>query len=206
MSNLVDLPTELLTHILRHIETAKDLSSFSLACKKLRELVARDGFRVFVQHRFSSFPVYASGDENVHGFWEDAAHALATLSRNLRRKALLARFIGPAAVHRPRPGQRGNGQTMGFTPVIDSHEVWHGSDWSSREQIISWGAGARLIFGFRDLTRHFDAQSDGSAIVRKQIKWVGYHEEGAIDGRDDITSVQLIATADHQTQNLLIGK
>jgi len=34
--------------------------------------------------------------------------------------------------------------TVGYHPSIDSYEIWHGSSWSARKEVLAWGAIGRL--------------------------------------------------------------
>lgn len=129
------VPPELLVQIVSHCETATTLLSLSLTCKRIHDFIEKDGFRVFAQSRFPSF--------KTPPYWKDAAHGLTTLSRNWDRKAFLARRIEPYnEPHLTRKPIRGmppsRNQTMGYQPIIDSHEEWIGGDWSSRKETVVW--------------------------------------------------------------------
>lgn len=134
---LSELPYELLIQIVTHLPTAQSLLHLSLTCRRLREYVEREGYRVFVQSRFPSL--------DVPPYWTDAAHALTTLSRAWDRKAFIARYIEPSAtvVRLPKGRQgpdherRWRYQTMGYRPVIDSYEDWIADDWSSRHEVLA---------------------------------------------------------------------
>ena len=194
MSCLIDLPAELLLQIISHVETARDLTHFALSCRRFHQLIDQDGYCIFVQTKFPSMaaPIASECNEKSNSFWKDGAHALTTLSRNWDRKAFIAQNIGPNPSLQ-RPLNSGTRQSMGFIPVIDSHEVWSGGDWSSRTQQITWAAGAQLVFGTRSL---------GGG----KTKWATYHEDGASDGRDDITSVHISKPYSSRSQKLFIGR
>jgi len=199
---LSELPFELLTQIVSHIPTAKSLLSLSLTCKRLHEYVVREGYRVFVQSRFPSI--------STPPYWEDAAHALTTLSRAWDRKAFIARCIGPSdtAVRLPKGsqtpdyGRRQRRQTMGFQPVIDSYEDWTADKWSSRKEVLALGAGAELVVRLKTMGDRAEQMSqlasiDGERLEEfdqhhHKIQWLAYKEDEHLEGRDDITSVSLL--------------
>ncbi|KAL9635421.1 MAG: hypothetical protein Q9164_003466 [Protoblastenia rupestris] len=88
---------------------------------------------------------------------------------------------------------------MGFTPVIDSYEAWDGSGWASRKQTVAWGAGPELIVGSRELPE----PREGS---QNPYGWAVYRERGTIDGRDDITYVQLLHNQSSVRGHVLVGR
>lgn len=212
---LATLPPELLSQIVTYIETARTLSHLGRTCKKLQSFVDQDGFRVFVQARFPYLQPPA-----VHPllFWRDAAHGLTTLSRNWERKAFLAwNMKSPADTKQDSRRQRAyfrSGQTMGFVPVLDSYETWHGGDWSSRKEVVAWGAGAGLIMRIKSMgnkakTMSTDASKDlwHDDLRQHKIRWTKYHEKGAAEGRDDITSLNILPQRDVDgPEQMVIGR
>jgi len=197
---LAILPPELLAKIVSHIETARALSHLSKTCKRIHTFVEQDGFQVFTQTRFPYFqpPIIHSSS-----FWKDAAHGLINNSRNWDRKAFLAWNINPwsedSQDYRRQRVYFRSGQTMGFVPVIDSYETWYGGDWSSRKEVVALGAGAGLVV--RVKTMGVKAKDVWEATADKKwrdvnvhqhyISWAKYLEKGAVEGRDDITSVNM---------------
>ena len=204
---LATLPSELLVHVITHIETSIILSNLSQTCRRIHEFVEHDGFRVFVQTRlaFIQPPAFHSPS-----FWRDAAHGLTTLNRNWNKKALIAWVVNPRAEeHQNRRKQRQyfrTGQTMGFVPVIDSYESWCGGDWSSRKEVVAWGAGAELVARFKSIGNEANdageatssENSDEFKSKRQRIRWINYNEIGAVEGRDDITSINLLPQQDSE--------
>ena len=192
--SLALLPPELLAHIVSYFETARTLLHFSLTCKRLHNFIDKDGFRIFVQNRFPSI--------QIPSFWKDAAHAMTTLSRNWDRRAFVAQFIFPspglARIHPHLPGT----QTIGYHPVIDSYEEWIGDTWSSRRQILAWAAGCSLILRSKRIGGNRDqALRRASSQVKKEnisdqhsheCTWTVFKDSQFIQGRDDITSVNLL--------------
>ena len=89
---------------------------------------------------------------------------------------------------------------MGFVPVIDSYEAWYGGDWSSRKEIVAWASGADLILRARTMgdkakdiweTTTSRSSRDFNAHQHRW-DWAIYHGEGVEEGRDDITSLNLL--------------
>lgn len=202
---LVDLPPEILLQILSHITTASALQDISVTCRTLHTLVEGEGWKTFVLKRFPSF--------QVPPLWKDAARALTTLSRNWDRKAFLARdfepfqtriYTLPQGVSEVLKGKwkRPHGQTMGYQPVIDSYEAWTNDCWDSRKEVVAWGAGAKLMMKTtrrgKDVVRAWEGASDEERELdydagRNKIDWISYHDPRVhMDGRDDITSLNII--------------
>ena len=213
---LDELPVELLSHIVAHCENARTLRDLSLTSKRLYQFVRSDGFRVFVQNRFPSIlsPPY----------WQDAAHALTTLSRNWDRKAFIAKTIAPPnlqlfenAADRAtrRPNRRRQQQTMGYQPVIDSYEEWSGGSWSSRKEMLVWGAGAELMIRCRKMGDLAEQEWHAHKSIRRQSvfdqhhhmhDWSVYKMTGSVDGRDDITSANLLRCTDEGPEHIFVGR
>lgn len=203
-STLATLPPELLAQIVVYIDTARAILHLALTCRKAHAFVENDGFRVFVQTRF---PYIKPPSRPSPLFWKEAALGLTSLAKNWDRKAFIAWSINPQKeVSRDNRSQRTRGrpaqvgQTMGFTPVIDSYESWYGGDWSSRKEVIAWGAGAALcmrgtIMG--DKGRQEWQPVDNTGLKRmnshkQKYAYAIYYEKGAFEGLDDITSVNLL--------------
>ena len=214
-SALAQLPLELLAQIICHFETARTLLFFAQSCKRLNAYVERDGFRVFVQSRFPSI--------QAPPFWRDAAHALTTLSRNWDRRAFLARYLMPkldtSSVYsnqrRYNVGSRPKTQTMGYQPIIDSYEEWVGGDWNSRKQIVVWGAGSELFLRIKRMGEIPELTSD-AALVEGQpsshldqhhhmSSWATYSDSRFVEGRDDITSINLLPSLSGHDHELVVA-
>ncbi len=220
--SLATIPPELLSQIVSHLETARTLLYLSLTCKRLHEYVERDGFRVFVQNRFPSIL--------TPPFWKDAAHALTALSRNWDRKALIARCIAPdiadlgdsvrskyGKISRSQPRRRA--QTMGYQPVIDSYIDWYGSDWNSRKEILAWGGGPDLVVRVKSMGDKAEKEYQPSHGRGKKTKlfdqhqhmneWMVHREASLVEGRDDITSVNLLRPSQNPTSGseyIVVGR
>lgn len=208
MPRIDELPPELISQILRHISTIKDLTNCALTCRTIATAVAKDGYRIFVHTRFPFSHTLAANhsDNSSFKFWRDAAHSLTTLHRNFDRKALLARDVGPRQ-SRERPAREHSRQTMGFTPVIDSFEIFSGDAWCSRRRIVTWGAGAQLVYGGNDLTSSFSGLTPQPAVSNDgAMGWTMYREEGTVEGRDDISIVKLLQGEGAQSQEIVLGR
>lgn len=225
MVNITEIPLELLNEIIIHIETANSLINLSLTCRKLRASIEDDGFRVFAQRRFPSI--------QIPPYWKDAVHALTTLSRNWDRRAFVARYLLPELDSARSSDQGGKSknhqgvihgrqlrqQTMGYQPVIDCYEEWIGETWSSRKQILAWGAGPSLLVRSKRMGETMTQASE--TVTAKtwnrhhldehchQSTWAEYKENGLAPGRDDISSVNLLKTAQKPSEDreyVVIGR
>ncbi|KAI4179623.1 MAG: hypothetical protein L6R41_007731, partial [Letrouitia leprolyta] len=195
---LEDLPPELLAQIVSHTDSARTLVAIALSCTKLYNFIEREGYRVFVQNRYSSI--------QTPPFWKDATHALTTLSRAWDRKSFVARCLQPPpdpAQRRPaNHTRRERGQTMGYQPVIDSYESWTASNWTSRREVLAWGAGAELVIRVKWMG--LDVTEECQAIRRSKDSQEGFDQHHHLsqwwrvkspsykDGQDDITAVMLL--------------
>ena len=218
-ATLATLPPELLTQIFGHIDTVRALSHLALTCRKAHAFVENDGFRVFVQTRF---PYIKPPTRPSPLFWKEAALGLTSLAKNWDRKAFIARSINPRKEVSPDHGSqrsRGRpaqvGQTMGFTPAIDSYEAWYGGDWSSRKEVIAWGAGATFFMRGKVMGKNerHDWQTLENTSLRgmnthdQRFKYATYNEKGAIEGLDDITSVNLLPQQSlDDSEHVIIGR
>lgn len=196
---LDELPVELLSHIVSFLPRAQSLARLSQSSRSLHHFTEKHGWKIFAQTRFSSLLLERSQsialassdapgrDEDAAPFdYRDASHALTTLSRNYDRRAFIARYVEPSepitllpAGTRTSRWQRPKGQSMGSQTVIDSFEAWTDAGWSGRIQVLTYSAGAELVVRLkkpRDL----------------RAEWFVYKEAGHAEGRDDITSINLV--------------
>ena len=205
-ATLAALPPELLGQVVEHIDTARALSHLALTCKKQYGFVEKDGFRIFVQTRF---PYIKPPTRPSPSFWKDAALGLTSLAKNWDRKAFIAWSINPQKeVSRDPRSQRSRGrpehvgQTMGFTPVIDSYEAWYGGDWTSRKEVVAWGAGAALCMRGKVMGKNTGMNTHGQGFA-----YATYNERGANEGLDDITSVNLLPQQSlNDPEKVIIGR
>lgn len=216
---LVALPPELLAQIVVHIDTVRVISHLASTCRKAHAFVETDGFRIFVQTKFPSIkpPTRPSSS-----FWKEAALGMTSLAKNWDRKAFIARNINPqnevgqdtsCQKSRGRPAQAG--QTMGFTPVIDSYDAWYGGDWTSRKEVVAWGAGAALCMRAKIMGRNknYEWQTldnrhfKGVNSHEQRYTYATYNENGANEGLDDITSVNLLSQQNlNDSEQVIIGR
>lgn len=198
------LPPEIISQIITHAPSVKFLRELSLTNRALHDVVETDGWAAFVTNRFPSMA--------TPPYWRDAAHGLTTLSRNLDRKAFIAEDVGPNLSSGARllslpdgnisqKWNRSSGQTMGYQPVIDSHEVWGSDGWASRREVLAWGAGAEAVIKIH-------RRRDG---VEAPATWVAYRDPQCRDGLHDITALRILnhtgsASDTGFTVNLMIGR
>ena len=218
-ASLAALPPELLAQIAVHIDTARALSHLASTCRKANTFVENDGFRIFVQTRF---PYIKPPTRPSPSFWKEAALGITSLAKNWDRKAFIAWSINPQKTisqdlrnqrSRGRPVQ--SGQTIGFTPVIDSYEAWYGGDWSSRKEVVAWGAGAVLYMRAKIMGKNEKNQwhishlghLKGMNAHKQRYAYATYNDKGADEGLDDITSVNLLKQQSlKDSEQVIIGR
>jgi len=91
---------------------------------------------------------------------------------------------------------------MGFQPVVDCYETFvpdqrsGGYDWGRRREVLAWSAGAEVLVRVRQ---------PGEA--GRETKWWSHRPEGAMEGRDDVTSVRLLRRQEgcDQTERIVTG-
>lgn len=84
---LHEFPVELLNQIVSELPTPQSIARLSRCSHALQKYVEDEGWKIYVQKHFPS--------QGVTKHWKAAAHSLSTLSRNLDRKAFLARYVRP---------------------------------------------------------------------------------------------------------------
>ncbi|KAL9581739.1 MAG: hypothetical protein Q9212_003716 [Teloschistes hypoglaucus] len=194
---LQDLPPELLAHIVFYLDTARSLVSLAASSRKLYCYVRDDGYQAFVQSHYPSI--------STPPLWKEATRGLTSLSRAWERKSLIARCIGPPLLDessRPflRHGPRR--QTMGYQPVIDSYETFLGSSWTSRREVLAWGAGAELILRVKwkgpevekEYLHALRNKEDVASFdqYNHKVRWWRVKDPTHQDGKDDITAIKLL--------------
>jgi hypothetical protein len=175
---LSELPFEIIYHIATFLPTASSLAHLAQTCKRLHSIITAENgriFRAFVQTQFPSI--------ETPPFWRDAAQALTARSRALDRHAVIGSFlVSPAdakTVGIPR-STRHDRPTMGYRPAIDSYEVWTGSCWANRREVLVWGAAAELLIRIRDIGDRIEDQ------------WLRFNDLDHISSHDDICGVHLL--------------
>ncbi|KAL8661503.1 MAG: hypothetical protein Q9202_005512 [Teloschistes flavicans] len=196
-TSLQDLPPELLAHIVSYFDAARSLVFLAASSKKLYCYVQDDGYQAFVQSHYPSIP--------TPPLWREATHSLTTLSRAWERKSLTARCIVPPRKEESRrlsAGQRSRRQTIGYRPVIDSYETFVGSSWTSRREVLAWGAGAELVL--RVKWKGPEVENEWLHAIRQKkdvanfdqyhhkVRWWRVKDPIHQDGKDDITTIKLL--------------
>ena len=134
-------------------------------------------------------------------FWKDAAHALTGLSKNWDRRAIIAQDLVPNLAFM-RAGQQQGRQTMEYQSVIDSYEEWLGGNWSSRKQVVVWGAGSELFLRVKNMGNmapraqqevFVEGEPDSCVDQHGHRSVWAAHMDGKFDeGIDDIISINLL--------------
>ncbi|KAL5339062.1 hypothetical protein BJX70DRAFT_177605 [Aspergillus crustosus] len=176
---LSDLPPEIIYLIATHLPTASALACLARTCHRLHQIIASEDwriFRAFVNGRFHSIP--------APPFWKDAAQALTSRSRALDRHAIIGRFVVRPSNAEQLGGSpqatRGDNPTHGYRPAIDSYEVWDGSSWHDRHEVLAWGAAHELVLQVRQT---------GSEASRKEFI---FNDLEHISSHDDIRGLHLL--------------
>ncbi|KAG9521139.1 hypothetical protein KCU93_g7518, partial [Aureobasidium melanogenum] len=206
-TTLADLPIELLNQVVSHCP-ATSVGHLSRTSKSLHEFVEKEGWRTFTQTHFTSV--------GTSLYWRDAARSLTTLSRNWQRRAFLATYLAPSGDATALPAwqaikkwRRPAGQTMGFQPAVDSYEHFIGSRWTDRRQVVAWSAGAELVVrvkvrdasteeAYRNATPQDKNNFENNGT---RVRWWTYKPLSSVEGRDDITSVQILKRDDQPSRN-----
>ena len=89
---------------------------------------------------------------------------------------------------------------MGYRPVIDCYEE-SGKSWTSKKEVLVWGAGAELSMRVtsmgEDVEEEWQKTSDNERTTKydhfhHRKRWISFQDETHHDGRDDITSINLL--------------
>ncbi|KAH0374393.1 hypothetical protein KCU89_g18253, partial [Aureobasidium melanogenum] len=187
---------------------ATSVGHLSRTSKSLHEFVEKEGWRTFTQTHFTNV--------GTSLYWRDAARSLTTLSRNWQRRAFLATYLAPSGDATALPAwqaikkwRRPAGQTMGFQPAVDSYEHFIGSRWTDRRQVVAWSAGAELVVrvkvrdasteeAYRNATPQDKNNFENNGT---RVRWWTYKPLSSVEGRDDITSVQILKRDDQPSRN-----
>lgn len=139
---LNELPIEVLQQIAGNLPTASSITNLSQVSRKFHAIVSDNDQTIFRNFVRNEFPTIRTPPA-----WRDAAKVLTSRSRAWERKAFVAKECHPPPD--PLDWQRRNGPgnpvwTTGYHPVIDSYETWQDGSWSSRKEVLAWGAAGRL--------------------------------------------------------------
>ncbi|KAI7184070.1 hypothetical protein KC363_g7885 [Hortaea werneckii] len=194
--NLIDLPPELLDHIVEYLPTANAVANLGASSKSLRRAVDTDGWTTFNRTRFPSLhPANTLSQSHT-------ARTLTTLSKAWDRRAFLTTYIEPRDNITVYPGgkkvdkwKRPKGQTIGFTPQLDVYEEV-GQTWQEREEVLAFSAGAEVCV--RRKRRRGSEETSA---------WATYRPLSAYEGRDDVTTLHLLRSKAQQESKVqrLVG-
>ncbi|KAL4806853.1 hypothetical protein BDV18DRAFT_120559 [Aspergillus unguis] len=197
MMLLLDLPPEIIYLIATHLPTASALAYLARSCRRLHQILASEDwriFRAFVKSRFYNI--------RTPPFWKDVAQALTSRSRALDRHAVIGRFVlrpsNAEQVGASTQATRGDNPTHGYRPAIDSYEVWNGSSWHDRREVLAWGAAHELVLQIRQT----GAQTVHKSLVFNDLEHISSH--------DDIRGVHLLRpehrAKSHDQEHLIFGR
>lgn len=180
-ASLTDLPPELLDHIIEYLPTANTVANLGASSKSLQGLVEKNAWATFNRIHFPSFQPSTTPSQ------KGTARTLTSLSKAWDRRAFTTQYIEPQADITAYPGgkkverwKRPRGQTIGFTPQLDCYEEV-GQKWDEREEVLAFSAGAEVC-----------VRKKGRRRSREDVKWMTYRPLSAYEGRDDITTLQLL--------------
>ncbi|KAF2690164.1 hypothetical protein K458DRAFT_412980 [Lentithecium fluviatile CBS 122367] len=203
MAALNTLPNELLSLVASNLERPKDLVSLALSNRRLHEFTKLDGWKAFLKGRFRLTGLDSDARNAVHG--------LATLHSNWNRKGFVARYLEPSSENisintwARRRWEGATVQTMGYRPSIDSYEEVEGA-WTDRREVLAWSAGTQIALritetGSKAARAWQEYQESEEPRERKgyvldqfmhQNWWYTYTIPESIEGRDDITALELL--------------
>ncbi|KAK3899350.1 hypothetical protein C8A05DRAFT_46559 [Staphylotrichum tortipilum] len=174
---LADLPDDILYLILCQLESARDLRSLALACRRLHHLITNDGWRIFVRNRFPSLdpPLPATGAHT----WSQLAESMTWQSRSWDKRSLQFQALLPQAEPRrngrPQPGNRSL-----FMSVVDAH-----FDPATQQELVVWGAGEDIVARYRE--RQGRAKASKTSWHKLDGK-----EHGLSVGYDDVKTIKVV--------------
>ncbi|KAI4148464.1 MAG: hypothetical protein L6R39_002784 [Caloplaca ligustica] len=100
---------------------------------------------------------------------------------------------------------------MGYQPVIDSYETCTGTDWTSRREVVAWGAGAELVVRVRWMGQSIEEQWQSARRNKASItefdqhhhrsRWWRIVETTHREGQDDITAVKVLRNSQRPSQS-----
>jgi WD40 repeat protein len=182
---LTDLPPELLDHITTYLPTANSLANLSRTNRALHIFIEKSAWRTFVDLRFPSLCPKTSSS------WKLTARTLTGQSRAWERRAFVARYVEPRGDITTFPGKKKverwkppRGQTIGFTPHMDVYE--QDGRGGGKKEVLAYSAGAEVCVR----TREWRTGKNGKE--KDKVSWRTYKPVTASEGRDDVTTVQLV--------------
>ncbi|SMR49728.1 unnamed protein product [Zymoseptoria tritici ST99CH_3D1] len=180
-NKLAELPPELLSEVIVHLESASSIARLGTTSKSLRAFVEKDAWKGFCKTQFpTTAPQTDYGQAYSH-----TARTLTSLSQAFDRRAFIARYIEPRGEVTAFPQgkklerwTRPRGQTIGFIPHLD---VYEDISSTSREEHLAFSAGAEVCLG--QTSRRKSSE---------KTAWTTYKPHSACEGRDDVTSLHLV--------------
>lgn len=194
---LSDLPAEVIYLVATHLPTASALAYLGRTCRRLHEIISGEDwriFRAFLNSRFYNIP--------TPPFWKDAAQALTSRSRASDRHAIVGRFVRRPSDAEQIGGSlqatRNDNPTHEYRPAIDSYEVWNGSSWHDRREVLAWSAAHELILQIRQT----GSQKSRKSFVFNDLEHISSH--------DDINSLHLLrpehSAKSPNQEHLILGR
>lgn len=179
---LSKLPVEIIYLIATYLPSASDLVHIAQTCKRLYGVVsAEDGhvFRAFIEHRFPGFVPSSC--------WKDVTQALTSRSRALDKNAVVSRFVAKPPT-RAELGitTRTDRPTLGYRPAIDSYEIWNGSTWADRREVLAWGGGHEIVMKIK---QHGKAQNS---------QWAIFDDLDVVSSHDDVCGLHILRPGHHR--------
>lgn len=175
---LSEIPSEIISHIAVYLPSVSALTHLAQTCRRLYKIITAQEsslFRAFVQNKFLFI--------EAPPFWKDAACALTSRSRALDRLGIVGRFVVPPETTTNigfHEETRRDNPTLGYRPAIDSYEIWNGGSWATRKEVLTWGAGHRLVMRIKQLG------------TRSRENWILFNDQDHVSSYDDICSVHLL--------------
>ncbi|KAE8146158.1 hypothetical protein BDV25DRAFT_163056 [Aspergillus avenaceus] len=175
------LPPEIIYLVATYLPTASALARLAQTCKRLHGIICAENWRIFRAFVTTRFPGIDSPP-----FWRDAAQALTSRSRALDKHAVIGRFVVHPSerAHRVHIGSnqttRTDNPTLGYRPTIDSYEVWNGTTWADRKEVLAWGAAHEIVMLIKQ---------HGKSENRK---WLVFNDLDMISSHDDICGLHVL--------------
>ncbi|KAI4101622.1 MAG: hypothetical protein L6R37_004855 [Teloschistes peruensis] len=108
---------------------------------------------------------------------------------------------------------------MGYRPVIDSYETFVGSSWTSRREVLAWGAGAELVLRVKwkgpevekEYLHAIRNKEDVASFdqYHHKVRWWRVKDSTHQDGKDDITAINLLKDSQKpspSSEYLVVGR
>lgn len=193
---LFDLPFEIIYHIALFLPTATSVARLAQTCRRIHAIITAEDSRIFHAFVSTKFPQIETPP-----FWKDAAQALSSRSRALDRHGVIGRFVIPpkkATKIGSHQATRRDNPTLGYRPAIDSYEVWNGTRWADRKEVLAWGAADEIVIRIRQ------------SGTKAREKWFVFNDLEQTSSYDDICGVCLLKPGYYDkgtnTEHLIFGR